>query len=131
MDRVLDSCFQLISLFFMTIGRTSEAPAAYALTSTIKRLLDHLTEARVFSAKDLESLTHTLQHLSSMIKNAENDYPPYLVEFLFHRVDKCQTSLQKLQELVKKLGAPLPAIHERLVSILRSMALANTKPRVR
>ncbi len=27
-DTVLDDCFQLISLFFLTIGRNSEAPAA-------------------------------------------------------------------------------------------------------
>jgi len=27
-DTVLDDCFQLISLFFLTIGRNNEAPAA-------------------------------------------------------------------------------------------------------
>ncbi len=26
-DNVLDDCFQLISLFFLTIGRNNEAPA--------------------------------------------------------------------------------------------------------
>lgn len=29
-DSVLDDCFQLISLFFLTIGRNNEAPAVYA-----------------------------------------------------------------------------------------------------
>src|SRR5689334_19283435 len=70
-DKVLESCFQLISLFFMTIGRTSEAPAAYSLTSTIKRLLDHLTEAGLFCAKDLESMSQTIGKLTSVMKNAE------------------------------------------------------------
>ena len=28
-DTVLDDCYQLISLFFMTVGRTQEAPAVY------------------------------------------------------------------------------------------------------
>ena len=32
-DTVLDDCFQLISLGFMTIGRNKEAPAAYGTTS--------------------------------------------------------------------------------------------------
>lgn len=27
-DTVLDDCLQLISLFFMTVGRNNEAPAA-------------------------------------------------------------------------------------------------------
>lgn len=114
----------------MTIGRTTGAPAAYALTSTIKRLLDHLTEAKIFSAKDLASLTHTLNKISHTVKNAD-DCSPYLVELLSHRVESCQTSLHKLQDMVQKLGPPLPAIHEKLVTILRSIALANTKSRVR
>ena len=129
-DRVLESCFQLLSLFFMTIGRTSEAPAAYALTSTIRRLLDHLTESNLFSAKDLESLTHTLERLSGIVNNTEDGHSPYLTELLGHRVKLCNTLIKKLQEKVQKLEAPLPAIHEKLISILRSMSLANTKPRV-
>lgn len=35
-DTVLDDCLQLISLFFLTIGRNAEAPAAYSVASTIK-----------------------------------------------------------------------------------------------
>ena len=30
-DNVLDDCFQLVSLFFLTIGRNNEAPAVYVL----------------------------------------------------------------------------------------------------
>lgn len=30
-DTVLDDCFQLISLFFLTIGRNQEAPAVYVM----------------------------------------------------------------------------------------------------
>lgn len=35
-DTVLDDCFQLISLFFLTIGKNQEAPAAYSAISTVK-----------------------------------------------------------------------------------------------
>lgn len=35
-DTVLDDCFQLISLFFLTIGRNQEAPAVYSAVSTVK-----------------------------------------------------------------------------------------------
>ncbi|KAH8893511.1 hypothetical protein GQ53DRAFT_718252 [Thozetella sp. PMI_491] len=127
LDKVLESCFQLISLFFMTIGRTSEAPAAYSLTSTIKRLLDHLTEAGLFSAKDLESMSQTLNKLTGTMKNAELKHEPYLVELLSNRVDLCKSALDNLQKRLDRLGQPLPAIHEKLISILRSMSLANTK----
>lgn len=130
-DKVLESCFQLLSLFFMTIGRTSEAPAAYALTSTIKRLLDHLTEANLFSAKDLDSMSKTLERLSDTVRDAESRHSPYLVELLAHRVELCKASLQNLQKKLDRLGDDLPTVHEKLISILRSMSLANTRSRVR
>jgi hypothetical protein len=131
LDRVLESCFQLLSLFFMTIGRTSEAPAAYALTSTIRRLLDHLTEANLYSAKDLESITHTLERLTSIVHSPDSNSSPYLTELMGDRVDQCKVSIKNLQDKLQKLEKPLPAVHEKLISILRSMSLANTKPRVR
>ncbi len=114
----------------MTIGRTSEAPAAYALTSTIKRLLDHLTEADLFSAKDLGSMSQTLNKLTGSMKSAEVKHTPYLVELLSNRVGLCKASLDNLQKKLDRLGEPLPAIHEKMISILRSMSLANTKAKV-
>lgn len=131
MDKVLESCFQLLSLFFMTIGRTSEAPAAYALTSTIKRLLDHLTEAALFSAKDLSSMANTLENIDGIVKQADAKHSPYLIELLANRVALCKDSLAKLQRKLDGLGDPLPAVHEKLISILRSTALANTRSKVR
>lgn len=132
MDRVLDSCFQLLSLFFMTIGRNNEAPAAYALTSTIKRLLDHLTEARLFSAKDLESMDHTLQRLRDSIKSAssDNNGSEYLLELLRTRVDMCSEMLERLKGQLAPLNDRMSAIYEKLISILRSTALANTRSKV-
>lgn len=130
MDKVLESCFQLLSLFFMTIGRTNEAPAAYAMTSTIKRLLDHLTESGLFSGKDLDSMSSTLATLDGVLKNADSKHSPYLVELLAKREERCMTSLQNLRKQLEKLAEPLREVHEKLISILRSMSLANTKAKV-
>ncbi|KAI8946583.1 hypothetical protein F4801DRAFT_55005 [Xylaria longipes] len=127
-DRVVDSCFQLLSLFFMTIGRNNEAPAAYALTSTIKRLLDHLTEADLFSAKDLESMSHTLEHLSEIIHNSSTtESEPWLETLIANRIERCRASLTKLQKKVEDIAEPLRPTAERLVSLLRQMAVVNTK----
>lgn len=130
LDKVMESCFQLLSLFFMTIGRTGEAPAAYALTSTIKRLLDHLTEAKLFSAKDLESMSKTLDMLSSSISEADEAHSPYLIKLLARRTELCQTSLENLQVMLDRLDDALLPVQEKLISIIRSMALANTKAKV-
>jgi DNA-directed RNA polymerase specialized sigma24 family protein len=115
----------------MTIGRNNEAPAAYALTSTIRRLLDHLTEADLFSSKDLDSMSQTLEKLAQNVENAESRHEPYVVALISKRVERCLASLQSLRERLLVLEEPLPSIHEKLISILRSMSLANTRSRVR
>lgn len=131
LDRVIESCFLLLSLSFMAIGRTAEAPAAYALTSTIKRLLDHLTEAGLFSAKDLARMSETLDDLSERINDADERHPRFLIDMLSRRVKLCQTSLAQLQKKLDDLDDTLVTVHEKLISIIRSMALANTKAKVR
>lgn len=128
-DRVLDSCFQLLSLFFMTIGRNNEAPAAYALTSTIRRILDHLAEAGLYSAKDLASLSRTLEKLAANISTTSTAHSPYLITRLSKRVEKCRASLDTLRGKLDLLGEPLLATHEKLISLLRSISLLNTRTR--
>jgi len=119
----------LISLFFMTIGRNNEAPAAYALTSTIKRLLDHFTQVKLYSAKDLDHVTRTLENIRQ-IMNKESDYSAKLITLLSNRVDVCDSLLQNLKSKLGRLEGDLPKIHEKLISILRSLALANTRTKV-
>lgn len=135
----MESCFQLLSLFYFTIGRNSEAPAAYALTSTIKRLLDHLTEVDLYSAKDLESITATLTKLSDSLNHAsekagaaglDGQHSPYLLTLVRNRVGLCQELTDNLQKRLDRFGQCLLSKHEKLISILRSISLANTKSKV-
>ena len=113
----------------MTIGRNNEAPAAYALTSTIKRLLDHLTQVDLYSAKDLEHMKHTLANIREIMKK-QSDYSPKLITLLSNRVDVCQVLLDNLSSRLERLKGGLPKIHEKLISILRSLSLANTRTKV-
>ncbi|KAF5018900.1 hypothetical protein F66182_9095 [Fusarium sp. NRRL 66182] len=132
-NRLLESCFQLLSLFYLTIGRNNEAPATYAMTSTVKRLLDHLVESDLYSAKDLGSIKSTLEDLSKSIHEAANDpspdkrHPPYMLTLLENRVELCNTTLAKLQKRLERLPNYLLETHEKMISILRSISLANTK----
>ena len=118
---------QLLSLFFMTIGKNNEAPAAYALTSTIKRLLDHLTESKLYSAKDLSHISHTLESLETIVHNSEGVYSDRLTTLLANRISLCRESCLSLQGNLKRLDPGLAEVHERLISILRCISLANTK----
>lgn len=132
----MESCFQLLSLFYLTIGRNNEAPAVYALTSTIRRLLDHLTEVELYSAKDLDSISATLQRLSKTISQAkegdgsEGNHSPYLIKLVTKRVERCQQVTETLQKRLDRFSNCLLDKYEKLISILRSISLANTKANV-
>ncbi|KAJ5959725.1 uncharacterized protein N7479_006875 [Penicillium vulpinum] len=127
LDYVLDDCFQLISLLFLTVGRNNEAPAVYSLATTIQRLLDHLEEAGFYSSKDLNSITKTLETTRETLERGRNTYSPALLTFLETRLEQCEQSLARLQKGLAALAPPLAHTHETLVSILRSTSAVNTR----
>ncbi|KAH7025924.1 uncharacterized protein B0I36DRAFT_248149 [Microdochium trichocladiopsis] len=124
-DRVVDSCFQLFSLFFMTIGRNNEVPVAYALTSTIIRLLDHLTEAERFTSKDLESLSHTLDRVTDIVQQGSAE--PFVEDMIMSRIQRCRASLRNLRSKLDELDPTLRPVADELVQILRQMAVVATR----
>ena len=130
-DTVLDDCFQLISLFFLTIGRNSEAPAVYSAVSTVKRLLDHLKEAGFYSPKDLESISNNLTKWRGTIERGRDTHAPHMLTLLEARIDVCEATLHELQESLSRLDPPMWNTYEKLVSILRSLSACNTRSKVR
>lgn len=131
MDRVLDGCFQLLSLFFMTIGRNNEAPAAYALTSTIKRALDHLSEVGLYSAKDLVHCESTLRRLREILTQDNSTHSAKLLTLLSNRIEVCQSIITTLLTRLARLEGNLADTHEKLISILRSISQENTRSKVK
>jgi hypothetical protein len=126
-DTVLDDCFQLLSLAFMTIGKNSEAPAMYSIVSTIKRLLDHLKEAAFYSPKDLDMACGQLQIFRDNIEKGKDSYDPHLVTLLEARIDICRAAITELRQNLSSLTAEDLPIYEQLVSILRSLSACNVR----
>lgn len=126
-DTVLDDCFQLLSLAFMTIGKNSEAPAMYSVVSTIKRLLDHLKEAAFYSPKDLDMAIIQLQNFTDTIQRGRNHHDPHLVTLLQARIDICQAAIVELKGNLSGLTPELLPIYEQLVSILRSLSACTVR----
>lgn len=130
-DTVLDDCFQLISLFFLTIGRNSEAPAVYSAISTVKRLLDHLKEAGFYSTKDLESIQSHLDEWQASVERGKDSHSEALITLLNARIDVCRVTLQELQYSLSRLDPAMMDKHEKMISILRSLSACNTRSKVR
>ncbi|KAK5127642.1 hypothetical protein LTR85_006983 [Meristemomyces frigidus] len=126
-DTVLDDCFQLISLFFLTIGRNQEAPAVYSAISTVKRLLDHLKEAGFYSPHDLTSISQHIEQWQAAVTQGKDAHSPHLLTLLNARIDVCRERLHELQTRLSSLDPEMMGTYEKLVSILRSLSYCNTR----
>jgi len=126
-DAVLDDCLQLISLFFMAIGRNTEAPALYSMTSNIIRLCDHLKEAAFYSTRDLESIESTLRNMRRTMEKDNERYSPTLMTRIKYRIEACEKQLQELRDFLSTLSPTMVPTWEKLVSILRAVAALTTR----
>ena len=96
----------------------------------VQRLLDHLKEAAFYSAKDLDSVNHTLDAMRDTLSRGKETYSPHLLTLLENRLDTCGNILADLKASLADLSPELTPIHEKLVSILRSISAANTRYKV-
>ncbi|OQO05270.1 hypothetical protein B0A48_09037 [Cryoendolithus antarcticus] len=127
-DTVLDDCFQLISLFFLTIGRNNEAPAVYSAVSTVKRLLDHLAEAKFYSPTDLDGIEGHIVKWEGSVERHPDD-SEHMITLLKARIAVCKQTLQELRDGLSRLDPQMLATYQKLVSILRSLSACNTRSR--
>ncbi|KAF1358743.1 hypothetical protein EJ07DRAFT_122542 [Lizonia empirigonia] len=126
-DYMLDDCFQLISLAYMTVGKNHEPPAVYSYISTAKRLLDHLKEAMFYSPKDLDGLGNQLKECRRYVERGQDKYSPHLLTLLDARIKVCEETLATLRHNLSDLTPELTPKWDKLVSILRSLAGCNAR----
>lgn len=129
-DTVLDDSLQLISLFFMAVGRNNEAPALYAMTGNIMRLCHHLKEAAFYSKKDLGSLENSLNKMEATLERGKEVYSPNLLTRIQYRLEICKVLLKELHDFLSTLSPEMLPTWEKLVSLLRAIAALNTRSKV-
>lgn len=131
-DTVLDDCFRLISLFFLTIGRNREAPAIYSCVATVDRLLNHFKEAGFYLPADLKSIDQHLNKWEQTIERGREEYghSEHILTLLSARIGLCKKTLDELKAPLNQLEGDLMKTYEKLVSILRSLSACNTRSRV-
>jgi hypothetical protein len=87
-------------------------------------------QATFYSHKDLEHIGHTLEKTTEIVNRARDTYCPELVTLLDNRLNACHMLLEKLRSDLSILSPELEPLYEQLISILRSVAAANTKSEV-
>ncbi|CAG8559406.1 17518_t:CDS:2, partial [Gigaspora rosea] len=145
---VLDDVFQLLSLFFITVGKSRESPATYAQLATIKgeifkvannstvknshscsqQCLEHLNESGVYTQDEISAYQNRLSEFRKII-HVERDevIPEPQMKLLRRKLVSCEMVLNQLLESVSNISEELVPIHQSLVEIKRNLGAIGTK----
>ncbi|EPS92808.1 hypothetical protein FOMPIDRAFT_1081719, partial [Fomitopsis schrenkii] len=67
LDTTLADVFNLLSLFFLTIGRTKESPSTYSQIASMRQILEHMDESGVYNESDLAPFHRRLAELRCVL----------------------------------------------------------------
>ena len=109
-DTMLVDVFYLLSLFFITVGRSRECPALFSQIGCMKQLLDHLDESAVYTEADLTPFVARIQELREIVRNdeRENKHPPQLTKLMSRKLEACQQVTNKLQNALSVISSWVP-----------------------
>ncbi|ETW78857.1 hypothetical protein HETIRDRAFT_445760 [Heterobasidion irregulare TC 32-1] len=129
LDTTLADIFNLLSLFFLTIGKTKEAPATYSQLASMRQILEHMNESAIYNESDLAPFHRRLGELRNIIKHdAESGkHPEAMTKLLERQLNECYSILQSLLESLSILSVELIPIHEKLVNIRRKLVALAAK----
>ncbi|KZV59758.1 hypothetical protein PENSPDRAFT_659937 [Peniophora sp. CONT] len=129
LDTLLADVFSLLSLFFLTIGKTKEAPATYSQLASMRQILEHMNESAIYNESDLKPFTRRLNDLRNIIRNDADSgkHPEAMTKLLERQLNECESLLRSLQESLAVLDVELVPIHERLVGIRRKLVALAAK----
>lgn len=154
-DTTLADVFQLLSLFFLTIGKVRSAPATYCQLAAMQKLLDHMKESGVYTKVDLQPFKSRLAELKAtimaevdLVQPGELDmpHPPAapgtvaasilnedpeahaaLTKLLLRKHDKCESRLVELLSSLQTISVDLVPLHQRLVTLRRQLIAIGSK----
>lgn len=123
-DQVLNDVFTLVSLFFLTIGKTKESPGTFCQIASMRQLLDHMNESGIYTQQDLQPFCQRLNVLKMIIRKdkEEGRHPEAIFKLMMRKLEDTERLLQTLLKSLSVLSVELVPIHQRLVHIRRQLA---------
>ncbi|WWC66952.1 uncharacterized protein I206_100859 [Kwoniella pini CBS 10737] len=131
-DTVLADVFSLLSLFFLTIGKSRETPATYCQIASMRQILSHMNESGAYTEEILLPIRERLQALKDVIKQDSEDgkHPEPIVRLMSRKLEGVELQLQDLLSSLSVLSVELVPIHQRLVHFRKQLSAlaADRKP---
>ncbi|KAJ9086449.1 hypothetical protein DSO57_1003786 [Entomophthora muscae] len=73
LDDVIDDVYQLLSLFWMVLGKNLESPATYVQLISIQQCLDHLQVFGIYTLADIEPFDQRIRELGAIIEEGKKN----------------------------------------------------------
>ncbi|KAJ7648579.1 hypothetical protein DFH06DRAFT_1300350 [Mycena polygramma] len=126
LDTTLADVFSLLSLFYLTIGKTRDTPAIYSQIASMRQILRHMDESNVYNESDLLPFRRRLGDLRQIVQH-EGKHANALTKLLERLLNECDAIVRSLEESLSVLSVELIPIHERLVTIRRQLVALAAK----
>ncbi|KAJ4473646.1 hypothetical protein J3R30DRAFT_3406546 [Lentinula aciculospora] len=129
LDTTLADVFSLLSLFYLTIGRTKDAPATYSQIASMRQILNHMNESAVYNESDLAPFRRRISDLRQILQRDANEskHPDAILKLLERQLNKCDSIVRALEESLSVISVELVPIHEKLVTIRRKLVALAAK----
>ncbi|ORY27366.1 hypothetical protein BCR39DRAFT_538513 [Naematelia encephala] len=130
-DTILADVFALLSLFFMTIGKSRETPAAYSQIAAIRQILSFMNETGAYTEAFLSPFRERIDQLKEMIKrdSEEGKHPEPIVRLMLRKLQGVERQYSDLMASLSVISIELVPIHQRLVALRKQMAILAGEPK--
>lgn len=128
-DTTLADVFSLLSLCYLTLGKTKECPAVYSQLASMRQIITHMEESGVYNESDLAPFQRRLQELRSIVQQDADSgkHPEAMTKLLQRQLNECDAIVLSLQESLSEISVELIPLHERLVMIRRQLVALAAK----
>ncbi|KAG5732655.1 UPF0662 protein C30C2.08 [Termitomyces sp. T112] len=129
LDTTLADVFSLLSLFYLTIGKTKDTLGTYCQIASMKQILNHMNESAVYNDADLAPFHRRLNELRNIIQHDKEHgkHPKPLIKLLERQLNECEAIVRTLQESLSVLPVELVPVHQKLVTIRRQLVALAAK----
>lgn len=130
-DTILSDVFALLSLFFLTIGKSRETPATYCQIVGMRQIMLHMSETGAYTQEMLDPFNERLGSLKEILKkdSADGKHPEPIVRLMSRKLEGVERQFNDLQSSLSVLSVELVPIHQRLVALRKQLSALSAEPK--
>ncbi|ORX59745.1 hypothetical protein DM01DRAFT_1333204, partial [Hesseltinella vesiculosa] len=122
-DDLMDEICQMISLCYLSIGKTRESPAVFAQVNAIMHCFDRLEEFGIYAEEFLEPYKNMLKDIHQILEVDERNgaLSKPVMQISWHKFHRCENIYNKLLNTIHEVSPELLPIRNQLLRIRRQL----------